>query len=342
MTMRSRTAATLMLVAFALTTSPPALGAPGDPATTPGKTTDDADALFRKGSVAYDAGKVEPAYQLYLAAWRLKQTHDIAGNLAQVELALGKKRDAAEHIAFALAHFPPTVTAQHDRREKMTKVLDGLRQEIATVRLRVNVADAEVLLDDKAIGKSPIDDEVFVEAGSHVARARLAGYVDARQALETPKGSTQTMTLSLSPVPPPPPREDGPPAASAWRPPVGLLVATGVLAAGGLLVGGALAATANGKASNASALDVTLGSGSSVCTTPAASTAASCSALHDAVAGKGTFSNAALGGFVGGGVFALATVGLGVWAAGSPKAAPVRVAPIVGAGTGGLLIGGTW
>jgi hypothetical protein len=155
------------------------------------------------------------------------------------------------------------------------------------------------------------------------------------------KGGAQAVTVALvvTAAPRVPPRL---PAAPGFRPPIWLLVTGGALAVVGLAAGGALTAVANGKASDAAALDTKLGSSVSVCTASAASTSTNCSALHDAVADKGTFSNAAVAGFVTGGVFALATVGLGVWVATSPNAAPVRVTPLVGAGTGGVMIGRAW
>src|SRR4051794_15541067 len=70
---------------------------------------EDAEAFSTMGKAASAAGKIDEAYVLYQAAWILKQTHDISGNLAQVEMKLGKKRDAAEHLAFTLGHFPSSV-----------------------------------------------------------------------------------------------------------------------------------------------------------------------------------------------------------------------------------------
>src|SRR6185436_6743274 len=63
-----------------------------------------ASQLFKKGKAAYDSRKFEDALRIYMEAWSLKQSPDIAANLAATETELGKHRDAAEHFAFALAH----------------------------------------------------------------------------------------------------------------------------------------------------------------------------------------------------------------------------------------------
>jgi hypothetical protein len=61
------------------------------------------------------------------------------------------------------------------------------------------------------------------------------------------------------------------------------------------------------------------------------------------VSSKNTLSNAAVGTFVAGGVFALATVGLGVWQAVARKpATAIRVAPVVGANERGVVVLGAW
>src|ERR1041384_3825181 len=67
--------------------------------------SDRANQLFKKGKVAFNAGKYNDALRIYSEAWSLKQSPDIAANLAQTESELGKHRDAAEHFSYALDHF---------------------------------------------------------------------------------------------------------------------------------------------------------------------------------------------------------------------------------------------
>jgi hypothetical protein len=168
---------------------------PGTLAAAASKIADEADAIFYRGKAAFEAGKIEQAYDLYRQAWALRQTHDIAGNLAQVELSLGKTRDAAEHIAYALAHYPPSL--RDDRREKLTKVLDGLRPQLGVLGINVSLSDAKVTIDGKPIGASPIAGEVFVDPGPHVVRAMLSGYKVAEARVDVPKGSSQRVALDL-------------------------------------------------------------------------------------------------------------------------------------------------
>src|SRR5580692_7403151 len=90
--------------------------------------SDRANLLFKKGKLALNDGKYSDALRIYREAWQLKQSPDIAANLAQAESELGKHRDAAEHFAFALAHLLPSST---DEQKKALS--DGLDVEKAQI-----------------------------------------------------------------------------------------------------------------------------------------------------------------------------------------------------------------
>ena len=335
MRMRAGTTAALMLMTFAVTASRPSPAAAAGPATAPGKTTDEADALFNKGAAAFDAGKPEQAYELYLAAWKLKQTHDIAGNLAQVELALGKKRDAAEHIAFALAHFPPTVKSE--RREGMSKVLDGLRKDLGVLRIHVSVADARVALDRMPIGLAPLSDEVFVDPGAHVIEATLKGYKLARAQVDAAKGSAQDVTLTLdglSDTPPLPPTTGSDPGKP-------VIITGAVLGGVGLVLGAVFAGVSKADADDAAtkrAAMLAVGVTAACGPTPSAA----CQSAQSALQGRATFGNAAAWSFIAAGAVGAGTLVYALAAPRASKTSGVRAAPLVVANGGGVVLQGEW
>src|SRR6478735_656018 len=80
--------------------------------------SDRANQLFKKGKVAFNAGKYNDALRIYTEAWSLKQSPDIAANLAQTESELGQHRDAAEHYgrAEASARRRPCPRTERNRR----------------------------------------------------------------------------------------------------------------------------------------------------------------------------------------------------------------------------------
>jgi hypothetical protein len=295
----------------------------------------DADALYEQGGAAFDAGKLDRAYDLYRRAWALRQTYDIAGNLAQVELALGKKRDAAEHIAFTLTHFPPSVHT--DRRQKIKAVLDGLRRDLGVLRINVNLTGARIAIDSAPVGNAPVADEVFVDPGAHVVEATLAGYQPARAQVDAPKGLAQDVALTLLPVPTPPPGGGGPSAGGPSKP---VIISGAVLGGVGVLLGAVFAGVSDAKASDAAAKNGAIVMG----VTPACGSvvSANCQAIQSAGQARATFANASAWSFIAGGAVGVATV---IYAIAAPRAAKksgARVVPLVAADGGGVVVRGEW
>lgn len=176
----------------------PAGGAPG--------ARDRADELFGLANEAFDADKVDEAYALYQQAFALKRTYDIAGNLGQVELKMGKFRDAAEHLSFTLRFFPPT--GKDAPREAIRRAFDAARKEVGTLTIKVNVQGAAVSIDGKLLGRSPFATEVFVEPGKRTLEASLEAHLPTHIVIEIAKNERRNVDLSLTPKaqPPPPPR----------------------------------------------------------------------------------------------------------------------------------------
>jgi tetratricopeptide (TPR) repeat protein len=142
-------AATLCMSARALADGPKPGATPAAPASAKA-APDRADELFEQGAAAYDAGRLPEAQTKLEQAWALKKTHDIAGNLGVVELKLGKYPQAAEHLAWALQHFPPTEADQAKRG--FEKQLAKARAEVGALRVRVSVDGAEVTVNGRAVG----------------------------------------------------------------------------------------------------------------------------------------------------------------------------------------------
>jgi hypothetical protein len=159
--------------------------------------SDRANLLFRKGKAAFNDNKYQDALRIYSEAWRLKQSPDIAANLAQTESELGKHRDAAEHYAFALAHLLPSTT---DEQKKA--LADGLaveKKEVGTLHLTLEPADSALTVDGVPVTLPAIGD-IFVEPGEHDCSVTHEGYALAEQPAHVSKGSSQVLWIRLAPV----------------------------------------------------------------------------------------------------------------------------------------------
>ena len=173
------------------------------PAASAESRQDRADALFLQGKAAAQAKHWDEAHRLLKEAWQLKQSYDIASNLGQVAYLLGKHAEAAQHVSFALAHYPPT--ADTEQKQKAESLLELVRGEVASIRLSVSHPDAEILVDGQPQGRAALmPAELFVEPGQRRVVARLDSE-RVERVVRAEKGGQYQVQLNLSPEAPAPP-----------------------------------------------------------------------------------------------------------------------------------------
>lgn len=192
--------------------------------------SDRADELYKQGVAAFEAQKLEEAEKLFVEAWKLKKGVDIAANLGIVSLQLGKNVQAAEALTYAVDHFP--VGASADARERLAEKLALVKQKVAAVTLKVNVAEAQLSVDERALGKAPLPEAVFVDPGPHQFKASRDGYVPAEVAFRLLGGDATTIDLTLQPI-----ESRGPEQPAGEKLPIWPMIAFGGLTAVGLGMG---------------------------------------------------------------------------------------------------------
>lgn len=309
---------------------------------------DDPEVLYRKGNEAYRAGQLEDAYAYYLRAFAQKKSYDVAGNLGAVELELGKARDAAEHLALSAREFP--VNGSAAARQKTSEALATARQQIGAVRVAVSADGADVSVDGKRVGVSPLPDELFLDPGQHTLEASKAGVGSAKESVSIARGEARSLTLTLassttpsaSASPAAPPAPPAPTVApEAPRKSVPLLVAGGVVGLGALGAGIGLLVASGAKGSDADALLAEVRP-TGTCPNPVAG--ARCDELKSLRESKDTLHNVGMPLLVGGGVVLAATAVYALWPSAAPKTerAALAAAPIVGPGTGGVSVAGSF
>ncbi|XYH97336.1 hypothetical protein ACMHYB_57860 [Sorangium sp. So ce1128] len=302
-----------------------------------------ADALVKQGNALANKDRWAEAEPLFQEAFRLKQSYDIAGNLGLAESALGRWRQAAAHLRFALDGFPANGKPEH--RKLLELSFQRARAEVGALAVDVDTAGAAVLVDGEPAGFAPLGREVFVEPGAHTVEARLAGREGATLRVEVPKGGSATAELRLPArraEPIPPGRQAPRPAAAVRELPLVPVLVGGGLALIGLGTGVGLTVAANAKSSDARSLRAQV-STSWACHAPAAEMEARCSSLHDALRAKDSLTNGAVGAFIVGGVLLAGTAGFVVWdRLRDGRSTAVGVVPSVGPRAGGVTVVGTW
>lgn len=156
-----------------------------------------ANLLFKKGKAAYNAGKYDDALRIYGEAWSLKQSPDIAANLAQAEADHGQHRAAAEHYAFALAHLLPSST--DEQKLALAEGLELAKKEIGSLHVTLEPADSALSIDGQAVTLPPNGD-VFVDPGEHRVSVTHEGLESNQQTLRVSKGAAQVLWIRLNPA----------------------------------------------------------------------------------------------------------------------------------------------
>jgi hypothetical protein len=267
-----------------------------------------------------------------LAALSVKPHPQIAGNLASCELKLGMFREAAEHITFFLSN--QTQDTPPGRREAGEAVLKEASAKIATIRVRVDLDGADVLVDGRSAGTAPLSTPIFLEPGKHTIEARQDGYSTARVPVEASAGLSKDIALLLTPArrtePMPVPKRQ-----AMWP------VVVGAGAAAAFLGGGVVfTVVSNGKAADADTKQAELfgKSGSNACV---GKMVGDCATLKGLNKSSDTFRGLAVGGYVTAGVLGVAALTYALWpSAKSEPGVGLHAAPMIGAGTAGLVLGG--
>lgn len=329
-----RTGYVLSILLLASAVSAPARAT--DPPAVNDASSARADELAKRGVELSKKQQWKEAEALFREALSLKRAYDIAGNLGLAEAALGKTRDAAEHLSFALARFPANGKPAH--RELLKEKLAEVRAKLGAITIDVSVKGAEVLVDGASVGTAPLDAEVFVSPGKHTVMAKLAGHINATSDVNAVAGQAHAMKLVMVvEAPPPPPLSAATPPTRVRPPPVWPAIAAGGVAALLLGVGGGLyGKSASERERGQTMANDILASGKS-CVPGAANFASQCAELESIVRGSDTMHNAAVGMFVGGSALAVGAAVYGVWAAVSPrKQMGWSVRPQIGLGAAGV------
>ncbi|WP_437973312.1 hypothetical protein WMF11_30910 [Sorangium sp. So ce295] len=316
----------------------------------------EAEEAFARGESARRAGRWDEAAVSYRLAWEADPRPEFAGELGLSELALGRFRDAAEHLRASL--LDPESLAPAARR-RFSEGLRRAEREVAPATIAVSRPEAEVFIDGRRIGRGQANYFVYVEPGRHEARGRLEGYADGVYPFEARRGLEAMIGLHLEPKPPPALAPRAPvPAAAAPSPPQspsprdpapdrgpaagtvlrvsGLAVASAGVALG---TGFALAAAARGDKAEAQANAIHRRGGLAACVYPEHADA--CAALADRKRARDTLETAAWASFMGAGVVGAVAIS-SFWWAPAPRASAVHPVPFATVEGGGVLLAGVW
>ncbi|WP_437549442.1 PEGA domain-containing protein [Sorangium sp. So ce367] len=366
MMMNSRSLAVLLTAATVMAAADVASAQPAAPQEAPASTGDAvtrADGFFRQGLRLYSDKKYVEAEKELESAWALNPTFDVAYNLGNTKYQLKKHKEAAQYLSFALRNWPLVKTVAKLKPTAEQRYAES-RAQVGAVAVTVEVAGAEVLVDGKAVGRAPLEGEVFVEPGEHQVEARQVGYAPASQTVTVAKGATAAVTLALAAAkseggttegggsavgagagaplmgqPPAGPVEPQPlPEKRSWVP----VIALGAASAVGLGVGIGMTVASNSANSDGRAQrDQIFADGGGCLASP--SFAERCAKVERSAERAGLLGDIALGSYIASGVLAAAAVTYALWpATRTEKSTAVLVLPEPRVDGLGFVMAGAW
>ena len=335
--MKNQLLTTCFFAAVALTPGLAYATDPAEKAIEAHALTDKAAALYDDGGVAFRKSKWAEARAAFLAAWALKQHWQIAANLADCELQLGRFRDAAEHAMYYVKNAPA------DRSDRAMKLFAEASLKVATLRIDAQPEGAEVFVDGQSIGRAPVSSLVFLDPGEHTITARVSGRPEVARKLSLLAGREDKVKLEVEAAavaPPPAVLPPLPPPLSSG-PSVPLVVGGAAISLAALGTGVALFAVASSRGSDADQMVSQLKSASTpLCAK--ASTTGVCGDLFSLRQEQGTFHNTGVALLVGGSVAAAGTLVYALWPRGKRATRDAWVVPVVSTGGAGVWMRGTF
>jgi tetratricopeptide (TPR) repeat protein len=173
--------------------------APGAAAPTPAQPSPEvlaeAKQRFDRGYELYDEGDYPLALIEFNRAYELVPNYKVLYNIGQVCIQLGKYADARraleEYVQKGSDELP------EERRAAVNKDLVMLGRRTAFLSIGANIEGAEILVDELAVGKTPLGSALLMDAGMHRVTLRRTGYLPKTESVTLAGGDNQAIDVML-------------------------------------------------------------------------------------------------------------------------------------------------
>jgi hypothetical protein len=189
-----------LLLAYVLVTALIPLSARADPPSP--SDVEAARAHYKRGVELYDEKKYEQALVELERADSLAPTHRLLYNIALVQRQLGDVAGALRSFTSYLAaasEVPPA------RRTEVERAMAELVAKVATATVTTNIPDAEITIDARSVGITPLAAPLRLNPGPHRIVASKARYRSETKELDLAAGDRVEIPFSLEAESPPAP-----------------------------------------------------------------------------------------------------------------------------------------
>ncbi|MFT3925722.1 MAG: hypothetical protein QM778_24485 [Myxococcales bacterium] len=175
----------------------PAEAAPAPSASPGDDAKKEASGHFRRAVELYQEGAFRAALVEFQRAYDIAPDYRLLYNIGQAQLQvqdyLGATRSYERYLAEGGTQVSP------ERRTEVETALGALKERVARLAIRVNLDDAEVFVDDQAVGRSPLANTVAVNVGRHRVFARTADGVEGERIIDVAGGDLAEIAVELIP-----------------------------------------------------------------------------------------------------------------------------------------------
>lgn len=230
-------------LALACSLSLSAFSVPAAEAAPTQQQLDQARERFQRGVDLYKEGNFDAALAEFTRAYELAPNYRILFNLAQTQLERHDSVAAWRLLYQYLEQGKDEISPE--RRAQVERDMEALQKRVAELRLQIDVAGAELMVDGVVVGVTPLKQPVWVNSGLRQVTVRKQGYRASTRSVSVPGGepisvaihlesdpSAAPVTTVVAPAPRPP--EKGPNTA-LWLTGAISVVFTGTAVTFGLL-----------------------------------------------------------------------------------------------------------
>lgn len=170
--------------------------APARAETSPPPPDDGLSELRQQAMKALDLGKTEEAIKLLRAAWELRGSYFDICTLANLQVNTQQWRSAAESYESCKKALPE---AAGSPKFKIERKMMLARSHVGALTVTANVPGAKVFVDNKLVGKIPLERPIFVDPGWYAVEIEAPGYVEAGRVFEMKAGQSDVWNAQLEP-----------------------------------------------------------------------------------------------------------------------------------------------
>lgn len=155
-----------------------------------------AQSLLSEGTRLFNQGDFAAALEKFSAAYSAYASPKLLYNIAQTNRALGRFAEAMEGFERVLREAPEGMA---DMTSDVRASMEELRGKLGQLHIQCSMVQAEISLDGKVVGTSPLQGLIWAEAGKHQVTARHAQAIPVVEDVEVAPASVETVVLRLQP-----------------------------------------------------------------------------------------------------------------------------------------------